>query len=89
MQTFSDLFINLCFSTFLCFPVVFLFFFNLFFARNFFYIFFFAQQNNQVTLRYLFRLQKLLFLNTDYPELQQLWEIIVKKNNEIMVLKKL
>lgn len=48
-----------------------------------------TQQNNQVTLRYLFRLQKLLFLNTDYPELQQLWEIIVKKNNEIMVLKKL
>jgi len=47
-----------------------------------------TQQNNQVTLRYLFRLQKLLFLNTDYPELQQLWEIIAKKNNEIMVLKK-
>ena len=44
-----------------------------------------TQQNNQVTLRYLFRLQKLLFLNTDYPELQQLWEIIAKKNNEMMV----
>lgn len=48
-----------------------------------------TQQNNEVTLRYLFRLQKLLFLNTDYAELQQLWKIIAKKNNEIMVLKKL
>lgn len=48
-----------------------------------------TQQNNQVTLRYSFRLQKLLFLHTDYPELQQLWELIAKKNNEMMVLKKL
>lgn len=48
-----------------------------------------TQQGNQVTLSYAFRLQKLLFLHTDYPELQQLWEIIAKKNNEMMVLKKL
>ena len=48
-----------------------------------------TQQGNQISLRYLFRLQKLLFLHTDYPELQQLWEMMAKKNNEMMVLKKL
>lgn len=48
-----------------------------------------TQQGNQVILRYSFRLDKLLFLHTDYAELQQLWEIIAKKNNEMMVLKKL
>ena len=48
-----------------------------------------TQQGNQISLRYLFRLQKLLFLHTDYSELQQLWEMMAKKNNEMMVLKKL
>ena len=48
-----------------------------------------TQQGNQIILRYFFRLQKLLFLHTDYPELQHFWELMAKKNNEMLVLKKL
>lgn len=48
-----------------------------------------TQRDNQVSIRYIFRLNKLLFLPTDYHELQQFWEVMAKKNNEMMVLKKL
>ncbi len=47
-----------------------------------------SQQNNLVSIRYTFQLNQLLFLHTDYPELQKFWEVMANKNNEMMVLKK-
>lgn len=47
------------------------------------------QQGNQVMLTYSFAYNKLLHLATDYPAVKSFWELIAKKNNEILVLKKL
>lgn len=46
-------------------------------------------QNNVITITYVFTLNKLLFLSTEYLGVKSFWETIAEKNNEILVLKKL
>lgn len=48
-----------------------------------------TQQSNQIIIRYIFRLDKTLFLKEEYEELKKFWEFLVEKNNEMMVLKKI
>lgn len=47
------------------------------------------QQGNQVVLTYSFAYNKLLHLATEYKIVKSFWEMIAKKNNEILVLKKI
>ncbi len=48
-----------------------------------------AQEGNKVNLRYTYQNSKLVYLPTEYKELQNLWKVIVEKNNEMIVLKKI
>jgi hypothetical protein len=48
-----------------------------------------TQDNNKVTIRYIFSLNKLLFLPEEYPELQNVWQLIAEKNTNMIVLKKI
>lgn len=46
------------------------------------------QNGNTLQVRYGFSLNKLLFLDSEYPEFKQFWELVVEKNNQLLVLKK-
>lgn len=46
------------------------------------------QNGNTIGIRYQFTQSKILFTPDEYPELKKLWEMIAKKNTEMLVLKK-
>jgi len=45
-------------------------------------------ENNQIVLRYIFSLNRILYTKDEYSSLRQLWGTIIDKNNELIVLKK-
>lgn len=45
-------------------------------------------ENNQLLVRYLFYLNRILYTKDEYSALRQLWGTIIDKNNEQIVLKK-
>lgn len=47
-----------------------------------------SQANNVINLNYQFSLSKMLFPFNEYEQLKSLWDIVAKKNNEMIVLKK-
>lgn len=47
-----------------------------------------AQTENQLTLNYHLRFNKITFTQAEYPTLKTYWETLVKKNTEQIVLKK-
>ncbi|MBR8708144.1 DUF3857 domain-containing protein [Bacteroides pyogenes] len=46
-------------------------------------------QNNTVNIKYTFAYNKLFHLPEEYPDVKAFWEEVAKKNNEILVLKKI
>lgn len=48
-----------------------------------------AVENNRLTVTYFFVSNKLLYLPSEYSELQNFWRVVTEKNNEMIVLKKL
>ncbi|MFV0544697.1 MAG: DUF3857 domain-containing protein [Bacteroides sp.] len=47
-----------------------------------------AVNQQTVSIKYVFKQNKLLYLSTEYPSLKKFFETIVEKNNEMLVLKK-
>ena len=45
-------------------------------------------ENNQIFVRYIFSLKRILYTKDEYSSLRQLWGTIVDKNNELIILKK-
>ena len=48
-----------------------------------------TQQGNKVSIKYTFSISELLYAPDKYEELKKFWELLVEKNNAMMVLKKL
>lgn len=47
------------------------------------------QQENQISINYVFSLNRVLFSQLEYPDLRKAWEMLVAKNTEQIVLKKI
>ncbi|BEG99564.1 DUF3857 domain-containing protein [Bacteroides sedimenti] len=45
--------------------------------------------NNQIHLRYVFTLQRIMYSTDEYPSLRNFWGTVMNKNNEQIVLKKI
>lgn len=47
------------------------------------------QQENTVTLNYIFTLKSFIFPSEQYSQLQEMWSKVIEKNNALIVLKKI
>lgn len=52
-------------------------------------LYFITRQGNQVSIKYTFSINQLLYSPENYGELKKFWELLAEKNNAMMVLKKL